>query len=134
MKIDSLIITTILSIFIPVITSVLTVLIKRWVDEKIKDMKNKKLKALISEGTNIILDSVNYVQQTYVDALKGQDFFDTQSRQEAFYMARDRALELLPQEIYDTIEKRYGNVDIFVETMIESDIAKNKQIVEKKEL
>jgi len=134
MKIDSLIMTTILSIFIPVITSVLTVLVKRWVDEKIKDMENKKLKALISEGTNIILDSVNYVQQTYVDALKGQDFFDTQSHQEAFYMARDRALELLPQEIYDTIEKRYGNVDIFVETMIESYIAKNKQKVEKKEL
>lgn len=134
MEIESLIMTTILSIFIPVITSALTIIAKKLVNEKIKDMENKKLKSLIAEGTGIILDSVNYVQQTYVDALKGQDFFNEQSHEEAFCMARNRALELLPQEIYNVIEARYGNVDTFIETIIESYIMKNKQINEKKEL
>jgi hypothetical protein len=131
MEISSLIMTTILSIFTPVIASALTIIVKRWIDEKIKDMEDKKLKALIEEGTNIILDSVNFIQQTYVDNLKEHDFFDSESHKEALCLARDRALTILPQEIYEVIEQRYGNVDIFVETVIESYIAKNKK---KKEL
>lgn len=123
----NIIITTILSIFIPVITSTLTIIVKRWVDEKIKDMENKKLQSLIKEGTDIILKSVDCVQQTYVDNIKNQNFFDEAAQREAFAMARDRALELLPAEIYQVIEYRYGSTEHFVETVIESYIAKSKK-------
>ena len=123
----NIIITTILSIFIPVITSTLTIITKRWVDEKIKDMENKKLQSLIKEGTDIILKSVDCVQQTYVDTIKNNNFFDEAAQREAFAMARDRALELLPAEIYQVIEYRYGSTEQFVETVIESYIAKSKK-------
>lgn len=123
----NIIITTILSIFIPVITSTLTIIAKRWVDEKIKDMENKKLQSLIKEGTDIILKSVDCVQQTYVDTIKNNNFFDEEAQREAFSMARDRALELLPAEIYQVIECRYGSTEQFVETVIESYIAKSKK-------
>lgn len=127
MDLQSIIVTTILSIFIPVITSALTIIVKRWVDEKIKDMKNKKLQSLIKEGTDIILKSVDCVQQTYVDNIKNQNFFDEAAQREAFLMARDRAMELLPAEIYSAIDSRYGSTEQFVETVIESYIAKNKK-------
>lgn len=127
MDLQSIIVTTILSIFIPVITSALTIIVKRWVDEKIKDMENKKLQSLIKEGTDIILKSVDCVQQTYVDNIKNQNFFDEAAQKEAFLMARDRALELLPAEIYQAIDSRYGSTEDFVETVIESYIAKNKK-------
>ena len=127
MDITSIIVTTILSIFIPVITSALTIIVKRWVDEKIKDMENKKLQSLIKEGTDIILKSVDCVQQTYVDNIKNQNFFDEAAQREAFLMARDRAMELLPAEIYQAIDSRYGSTEQFVETVIESYIAKSKK-------
>ena len=127
MNLQSIIITTILSIFIPVVTSALTIIVKRWVDEKIKDMENKKLQSLIKEGTDIILKSVDCIQQTYVDNIKNQNFFDEAAQREAFLMARDRAMELLPAEIYLAIENRYGSTEQFVETVIESYIAKSKK-------
>ena len=127
MNLDSIIITTILSIFVPVISSALTIIVKRWVDEKIKDMENKKLQSLIREGTDIILKSVDYVQQTYVDNIKNQNFFNEDAQKEAFLLARDRALGLLPTEIYRVIDSRYGSTESFVETIIESYIAKSKK-------
>lgn len=123
----SIIIETLLSIFIPAISAALTIIVKRWVDEKIKDMENKKLQSLIKEGTDIILKSVDCVQQTYVDNIKNQNFFDETAQREAFMMARDRALELLPVEIYQAIDSRYGSTEQFVETVIESYIAKSKK-------
>lgn len=127
MNLNSIVITTILSIFVPVISSALTIIVKRWVDEKIKDMENKKLQSLIREGTDIILKSVDYVQQTYVDNIKNQNFFNEDAQREAFLLARDRALGLLPAEIYRVIDSRYGSTESFVETIIESYIAKSKK-------
>lgn len=127
MELQSTIVTTILSIFLPAITSALTIIVKRWVDEKIKDMKNKKLQSLIKEGTDIILKSVDYVQQVYVDNIKNNNFFDENAQKEAYSMARDRAIVMLPQEIYQTINSRYGNTEEFIEMVIESYIARNKK-------
>lgn len=127
MELQSTIVTTILSIFLPVITSALTIIVKRWVDEKIKDMENKKLQSLIKEGTDIILKSVDYVQQVYVDNIKNNNFFDEYAQKEAYSMARDCAIAMLPQEIYQTINSRYGNTEEFIEMVIESYIARNKK-------
>ena len=41
------IISIILSIFIPVITSILTVILRRWVEVKIQSIQNEKIKVLI---------------------------------------------------------------------------------------
>lgn len=123
----NIIISTILGIFIPVITSALTIIVKKWVDEKIENMQDKKLQSLIQEGTDIILKSVDCVQQTYVDSIKDHDFFDEDSQKEAFTMAKDRAIDLLPAEIYAAINRRYGSTENFIETTIESYIARNKK-------
>lgn len=123
----SILIQTVIAIFVPVITTALTVIVKRWIDEKIKDIEDKKLQSLIKEGTDIILKSVDCIQQTYVDNIKNNNFFDETAQREAFLMARDRALELLPAEIYQAIDSRYGSTEQFVETVIESYIAKNKK-------
>lgn len=121
------IIAILLSIFIPVITSTLTVIFKRWIDNKIKDMEDKQLQSLIKEGTDIILNSVNYVQQTYVDNIKNNTVFTLEEQTEAFKQAETRALTLIPKEVASAIDTRYGDLDTFVETVIESYIAKKKE-------
>lgn len=122
------VIAILLSIFIPVITSLITVIIKRWVNSKIQDMEDKKLQSLIAEGTNIILDSVNYIQQTYVDHIKNDEgIFTLEEQSKALKDAETRALTLMPTEVARAIDTRYGSLETFVDTMIESYIAKNKQ-------
>lgn len=121
------IIAILLSIFIPVITSTLTVILKKWIDNKIKDMEDKQLQSLIKEGTDIILNSVNYVQQTYVDNIKNNTVFTLEEQTEALKQAEARALTLIPKEVASAIDARYGDLDTFVETVIESYIAKKKE-------
>lgn len=121
------IIAILLSIFIPVITSTLTVILKKWIDNKIKDMEDKQLQSLIKEGTDIILNSVNYVQQTYVDNIKNNTVFTLEEQTEALKQAETRALTLIPKEVASAIDARYGDLDTFVETVIESYIAKKKE-------
>lgn len=126
MTTSSLIISTVLSIFIPIISSILTMLLKRWINAKIETMQDEKMKELVREGTDIILDCVNYVQQTFVDNIKSNYIFGIEDQKEAFDLAKTRAIEMLPKEVYEAIDRRYGNVDKFTETIIESAIAMRK--------
>ena len=73
------------------------------------------------------MDSVNYVQQTYVDSLKQQEKFTAEAQKEAFELAKKRAIELMNQHTQDAIIHIYGNLDTYIDTMIESIINQNKK-------
>lgn len=115
-----------LTIFIPVITSVLTVFVKKWVDKYIEKVSNDGIKELILEGTDIILDAVDYTQQTYVESLKSAQSFDITAQKEALNIAKDRAFTLMSRDIINAIENRYGEINTYIETVIESAIAQSK--------
>lgn len=115
-----------LTIFIPVITSVLTVFVKKWVDKYIEKISNDGIKELILEGTDIILDAVDYTQQTYVESLKSTQSFDIAAQKEALNIAKDRAFTLMSRDIINAIENRYGEINTYIETVIESAIAQSK--------
>lgn len=117
----------IIMIVVPVATSVLTYFFKTYVEQLIdKNVKGETAEAL-KRGVEIITDSVNYVQQTYVDTLKKEDKFTAEAQAEALQAAKDRAIELMNGDITTAIENSYGNLDTYVTTIIESIIAQNKQ-------
>ena len=117
----------IIMIVVPVATSVLTYFFKTYVEQLIdKNVKGETAEAL-KRGVDIITDSVNYVQQTYVDALKKEDKFTPEAQEKALQAAKDRAIELMNGDITIAIENSYGNLDTYVTTIIESIIAQNKQ-------
>lgn len=117
----------IIMIVVPVATSVLTYFFKTYVEQLIdKNVKGETAEAL-KRGVDIITDSVNYVQQTYVDTLKKEDKFTPEAQEKALQAAKDRAIELMNGDITTAIENSYGNLDIYVTTIIESIIAQNKQ-------
>ena len=117
----------IIMIVVPVATSVLTYFFKTYVEQLIdKNVKGETAEAL-KRGADIITDSVNYVQQTYVDALKKEDKFTPEAQEKALQAAKDRAIELMNGDITIAIENSYGNLDTYVTTIIESIIAQNKQ-------
>lgn len=116
----------VIMVVVPVATSVLTFLLKTYLEELInKNVQNETADAL-KKGLNIILDSVNYVQQTYVDDLKKEDKFTAEAQSKALQSAKQRAIELMNTDVQSAIEASYGNLDTYVTTVIESLIKKNK--------
>nr|DAR67897.1 MAG TPA: holin [Caudoviricetes sp.] len=116
----------VIMVVVPVATSVLTFLLKTYLEELInKNIQNETADAL-KKGLNIILDSVNYVQQTYVDNLKKEDKFTAEAQSKALQSAKQRAIELMNTDVQSAIEASYGNLDTYVTTVIESLIKKNK--------
>lgn len=116
----------VIMVVVPVATSVLTFLLKTYLEELInKNVQNETADAL-KKGLNVILDSVNYVQQTYVDNLKKEDKFTAEAQSKALQSAKQRAIELMNTDVQSAIEASYGNLDTYVTTVIESLIKKNK--------
>ena len=127
MEILMVLLKLVIMIVVPVATSVLTYLFKKYVEELInKNVQGETAEAL-KHGLDIITDSVNYVQQTYVDTLKKENKFSAEAQAEALEAAKNRAIELMNTDIQSAIESSYGNLDTYVTTIIESIIAKNHQ-------
>ena len=117
----------VIMILIPVATSVLTYYIKLYVGNLIKQNTQGEIAEILDQGLQVIMDSVNYVQQTYVDTLKKHDKFTEEAHMEAFNAAKERAIELMNEEMKKVIVDAYGNLDLYVDTMIESIINQNKK-------
>lgn len=116
----------VIMIVVPVATSILTYFFKTYVEQLIdKNVKGETAEAL-KRGVDIITDSVNYVQQTYVDTLKKEDKFTLEAQEKALQDAKNRAIELMNSDITTAIENSYGDLDTYVTTIIESIIVKGK--------
>lgn len=112
------------SIILPLITYAGTRLIT-YLNSKIKD---ENAKQILSNATEIVVNSVKAVLQTYVDTLKKNGSFDEASQKLALLKAKDIALSQMTDEVKKFIEKNYGSLDSWLTTTIESTIntLKNK--------
>lgn len=70
-------------------------------------------------ATNAVVQAVEYVAQTYVDALKVSGTFTKEAQIEAFNRAKDKALEILSEEAKNALNSIYGDFGIWLETRIE---------------
>ena len=95
----------------------------QWLNTKIK---NDKGKALMERATQIVLDAVRCVFQTYVKALKKSGGFDQKAQIYAFNLAKDTALKQLGDDAKDYISENYGDLQEWLKTEIEASINKLK--------
>ena len=113
------------SIILPLITYAGTRLIT-YLNSKIKDANAR---ILLTTATDIVVNAVRSVFQTYVDSLKASGNFDANAQVIALTKAKDIALEQMTDEVKTLISKNYGSVDAWLTTTIESTInlIKNKK-------
>ena len=95
----------------------------QWLNTKIK---NDKGKALMERATQIVLDAVRCVFQTYVEALKKSGGFDQKAQIYAFNLAKDTALKQLGDDAKNYISENYGDLQDWLKTEIEASINKLK--------
>ena len=112
------------SIVLPLLTYAGTRLIT-YLNSKIKDTNAR---ILLTTATDIVINAVRSVFQTYVDSLKASGSFDAHAQTVALTKAKDIALEQMNDEVKEFISKNYGSVDAWLTTTIESTInlIKNK--------
>ena len=106
------------SIILPLITYAGARLIT-YLNSKIKDTNAR---ILLTTATDIVINAVRSVFQTYVDSLKASGSFDAHAQTVALTKAKDIALEQMTDEVKNFIAKNYGNVDAWLTTTIESTI------------
>lgn len=73
-----------------------------------------------SNAVNAVFSAVEYVNQTFVDALKKEGNFDDDAKVNAFMKAKDAALKTMDAATKKWLEQSYVDLDAWLEVQIES--------------
>lgn len=92
-------------------------------------IKNERAKRLIAKGEDFVMKSIQMVQQTFVDSLKKEGKFDADAQREAYKLCYERWFAMASDEVKAAILEEVGDLDAWLNTMIESGIVENKMTV-----
>lgn len=112
---------------VPVLTTyVCNFLYAKWTESKVK-IENEKISTTLENVVVMVLDVVEATNQTYVDELKKKGEFTEEAAAEAFRISKDKALTMLSTESADIISAVYGDVNIYLDTLIEATVKQLKK-------
>ena len=83
----------------------------------------QKYLKMISETITKCVIATN---QTYVDSLKNKDAFSKEAQKEAFELTYNAVLDILSDDAKDYIAEAFGDAEIYLTTLIEEAVNKNK--------
>lgn len=76
-----------------------------------------------------VISCVIATNQTYVDALKEQGKFDAEAQKIAFQKTYDAVMQILTEDAVKYLNEALGDLDKYVNTMIESQVNLQKVVV-----
>ena len=76
--------------------------------------------------TTIVSDCVMATNQTYVDTLKKEGSFDLEAQKIAFVKTKEAVLSLLAGKAMEMLETLVGDVDVYIDQLIEADVKRYK--------
>lgn len=106
-------------LIIPVVGTFIMTYIKKKTTEIQNKINNDNVNKYISLASDAIQSSVTAVFQTYVDTLKKDGKFDKEAQQEAFNKAKEKSMSIMGDTTKEIIKEAYGDIDQFVNIMIE---------------
>ena len=89
-------------------------------------IKNEKVAKCLTEASEIVLNAVRSVFQTYVESLKKSGSFDKDAQIEALNLAKNIVLSQLSAETKTFISSNNGDLNEWLITSIEAGINKLK--------
>ena len=112
---------------VPVLTTyVCKFLYAKWTESKTK-IENDIISTTLDNVVIMVLDVVESVNQTFVDELKKKGEFTKESAEEAFNKSKEIALTMLSNDAADIISKVYGDIDVYLDTLIEATVKQLKK-------
>lgn len=111
---------------IPVITTNLIKFINVKMNKAKQETESATEEKMLSSIEQLVVDSVNYVSQTFVDTLKASDDFGLDKQKTALKLALDNIESTLSDECKEFIMQNYGDMTVWLTTKIESTIKQSK--------
>ena len=112
---------------VPVLTTyVCKYLYAKWTEGKVQ-IENEKISTTLDSVVVMVLDVVEATNQTFVDELKKKGEFTEEAATEAFRISKDKALQMLSVEAADIISTVYGDVNVYLDTLIEATVKQLKK-------
>ena len=110
---------SVVSVVLTALASWLTQRLIAWINSKISNSKNAKY---ITEAVEVVARAVKVTYQTFVQTLKDKNIFDKEAQLQALNQAKEMALSQLSQDVKDYIESNFGDIESWINNMIESTI------------
>lgn len=117
---------TVLIACVPALTAIFGWGINKAVAVASEYISNKFAQNCLQNAANAVFNAVQYVNQTYVDALKEADKFDADAQRIAYNRALEAAKKALTQETITFIKETFGDLDSYLKPMIESQVRSQK--------
>lgn len=115
---------------VPIISKFVIDLIRAKSGEIDEVTKSVYLQNIISTVTNLVADSVAYVSQTYVDALKKDCKFNKEEQKMAFDKAYARIISMIDEESKDVLTAVFVDFSLWIHTLIEATVRIQIPVVE----
>lgn len=123
----------IFSIFEPLVAPIITLLslflinfIRVQTDRLKSVSKNERIDKYLDIVKDTISRAINYTNQTFVDALKNENKFDKHAWEKAFEITKTNVIAMLSEETTSILNDIYGDIDVWIDNMIESLIRESK--------
>ena len=113
---------------VPVLTTyICKFLYEKWSANK-QMINNQHTQDTLDQVINMVLNCVIAVNQTFADELKKKGEFDEEAAKAAFAMCKDMAIKMLSEDAKKIITNIYGDVDTYLDTLIESTVKQVKPV------
>lgn len=111
--------------------AILTKYLVAWIQVKTKELTDTKDNEMFTKYMTLLSDTViNCVvttNQTYVNTLKEQGKFDAEAQKEAFNKTYEAVMRILTDDAKKYLNEVLGDLDLYINTMIESQVNFQKQ-------
>ena len=112
---------------VPMLTTyICKFLYTKWTESKVK-IENEKISTTLESVITMVLDVVESVNQVFVDELKKKGEFTEENAKEAFIKSKETVLKMLSEDAVTIIESVYGDVDVYLDTLIEATVKQLKK-------
>ena len=129
MEINELI-SAIFQVCILPLLGVLTTFLVKWLQAKSQQLQanaqdeiSKKYMLML---TNTITECVLATNQTYVEALKQQNKFDTEAQKIAFEKTSEAVMSILTEDAKQYLTNAVGDLELYIKQKIEAEVNLNK--------
>ena len=109
-----------------VLTTYLVMFIKNKTDQLKKENDNELYKKYMEMLSETITNCVIATNQTYVEALKNKNAFDSAAQREAFNRTYNAVMNILSQDAMEFLNAAVGDLDTYIKKSIEAQVNFNK--------
>ena len=117
---------TLLQAVITAVVPVITAFLVKWLNALGKRTKEElaleTADYYIDEALRAVTDAILYTSQTYVDGVKEDGKWDSDSQATALRTAVNQAKTMLSKDASDYIETAYGDINKFIAVQVEAQI------------